>query len=138
MAQNSARTARKRGPGRPFPPGVSGNEGGRPKGFGEYIREQTKGGKEIVDLVLAAMRNKRLGIKLQLQAAEFLTDRGWGRPVQQTALTGEMVCTFAAGQAEDVRAVLAERIGAECVDEAMEQIGERWQARALALDAVGK
>ena len=35
IAENSEETAkqvRRRGPGRPFPPGVSGNSGGRPKG----------------------------------------------------------------------------------------------------------
>jgi hypothetical protein len=31
MAQNSKETAKKRGPGRPFPKGKSGNPGGRPK-----------------------------------------------------------------------------------------------------------
>jgi Family of unknown function (DUF5681) len=31
MAQNSKKAAKKRGPGRPFPKGVSGNPGGRPK-----------------------------------------------------------------------------------------------------------
>ena len=40
MADNSQETAKRvrrgRGPGRPFPPGVSGNAGGRPKGIPNF------------------------------------------------------------------------------------------------------
>ena len=35
-----------------FPKGASGNPGGRPKGIAAYVREQTKEGTELVDLML--------------------------------------------------------------------------------------
>lgn len=36
VAENSDLTASRRGPGKPFPKGVSGNPGGRPKGVGKW------------------------------------------------------------------------------------------------------
>ena len=38
MAESSMRTPKKRGPGRPFQPGQSGNLGGRPKGIAERVQ----------------------------------------------------------------------------------------------------
>jgi uncharacterized protein DUF5681 len=34
--ETAKRVSRGRGPGRPFPPGVSGNAGGRPKGIRNF------------------------------------------------------------------------------------------------------
>lgn len=39
MAENNAKAAKPRGPGRPFQPGQSGNPGGRPK-LREHVRER--------------------------------------------------------------------------------------------------
>ncbi|MCL0055420.1 hypothetical protein M1N56_06075 [Dehalococcoidia bacterium] len=78
--------------GKPFAPGVSGNPGGRPKSLASYIRETTDGGREMVDLMVAVMRGEAVGgkkprIRDQMDAAGWLMDRGFGRPVAQIDAT---------------------------------------------------
>lgn len=80
MAQNSEIPAikRRRGPGRPFPRGVSGNPGGRPRAALDVqalAREHTT--KALTTLVKALdVEDERL----RVSAAVHLLDRGWGRP----------------------------------------------------------
>jgi hypothetical protein len=74
-------------PGRPFQPGQSGNPLGRPRGFGSLIREQTKDGAELVDAVFKTLRGKT-NLKTRQWAIEWLADRGWGKAVQSTEITG--------------------------------------------------
>ena len=67
--------------------GASPNPGGRAKGFASYIRERTNDGQELVDFVLSVMRGAEIdaekpGLKVRMQAAQWLSDRGFGRPVQ--------------------------------------------------------
>jgi hypothetical protein len=82
---------------RPFPRGVSGNPSGRPKSFARYIRNSTRSGKELVDFMLAVLREEaeqtvlvkadgdfvpvrvKPSVKDRLEAARWLADRGWGR-----------------------------------------------------------
>lgn len=79
---------------RAFPKGVSGNPGGRPKGFAASIRRKTRDGEELISLALKVLRGKlsvtgqdREGnamkveptIKERLEAMKWLADRGWGR-----------------------------------------------------------
>src|SRR5262245_3983978 len=86
--QNSTRSARKV-PGCLFPKGQSGNPGGRPKGYSLYIRQQTRDGKELVDYALAVLRGEHGDdVKLRLDAATWLADRGFGRPIQTTEVSG--------------------------------------------------
>jgi hypothetical protein len=66
--------------------GVSGNPGGRPASFAEYIREQTDDGTELVRFALAVLRNTRAPLRLRLEAASWLSDRGWGKPRQNAEL----------------------------------------------------
>ena len=64
-----------------FLPGTVPNPGGRPKGFGAYIREQTDGGRELVDFALALVRGKKKAPwRQRLEAFLWLSDHGWGRP----------------------------------------------------------
>jgi hypothetical protein len=86
MAENSTDTA-PRTVGRPFPKGVSGNPGGRPKGLVRRIREETKDGEELVDFMLGVFRAEGESTKTRVEAASWLADRGFGRP-QQTTLVG--------------------------------------------------
>ena len=55
-AENSTKTL----VGRPFPKGVSGNPGGRPRGLAAYVRESTGNGHEMVDLMTSIMRGETI------------------------------------------------------------------------------
>jgi len=84
MATNSTVSAKKRGPGRPFKKGQSGNPSGRPKNeIGEYIRSQDGVAQEIADFLLGIMRDKNASEGARIAAAKELSDRGWGKPTQQ-------------------------------------------------------
>ena len=68
-----------------FPAGQSGNPGGRPPGaagLAAQIREQTNNGQEILNLMLEVMRDTIRSIDRRLEAATWLTDRGFGKPAQ--------------------------------------------------------
>ena len=74
--------------GRPFPKGVSGNPGGRPRGIAVYVRENTDGGEEIVELMVSVMRGDVIGgqvprIRDRMDAATWLADRAFGKAVAQ-------------------------------------------------------
>ena len=74
--------------GRPFPKGVSGNPGGRPRGLAAYVRENTDGGAEIVELMVSVMRGDVIGgqvprIRDRIDAATWLADRAFGKAVAQ-------------------------------------------------------
>jgi len=73
-----------------FKPGQSGNPSGRPKSFGNAIREKTQDGKELVDLMVRVMRGEEPGSRLsdRMAAASWLSDRGWGKPTQVAELSG--------------------------------------------------
>jgi hypothetical protein len=84
-----AELSAKRAVGRPFPKGVSANPGGRAKGFASLIREQTNEGADLVDFAIRVLQGK-LSAKLpqRLQALEWLADRGWGKAIQSTEISG--------------------------------------------------
>jgi hypothetical protein len=80
--QNSLETAPARPVGRPFEKGQSGNPGGRPKGLAKRIRAETRDGEELVEVMLGVLRDASAARKDRMQAATWLADRGFGKPVQ--------------------------------------------------------
>lgn len=96
MAQDSTGTRKRRGPGRPFPKGVSGNPGGRPAGFTALVRNATKDGQELVEFAVKVFRGEtfgrvkigkrwvtiRPGLDMRMDAMRWLADRGFGKPPQ--------------------------------------------------------
>src|SRR5262245_25079110 len=74
--------------GRPWPPGVSGNPGGRPKGLAALVRQETAEGEELVRFMLRVMRNRRQSMRVRMEAVAWLADRGFGKPMQQVEMSG--------------------------------------------------
>ena len=64
-----------------FLPGHSGNPGGRPVSFHNYIQERTADGSELADFVLSVFRGENgASTKERMDAATWLADRGFGKP----------------------------------------------------------
>ncbi len=84
-----------------FKPGVSGNPGGRTKGIERLVRETV--GDDMVAIIKAqiaiAQGKKPEGLAIELppikaadmtKAAEWIGDRGWGKPRQTVNSTGDL------------------------------------------------
>jgi hypothetical protein len=81
LAESSDTSARgRRGPGRPFAKGVSGNPGGRPKEavhVKELAREYTV---QAVTTLAEIMCDPEAPAAARARSAEALLNRGWGTP----------------------------------------------------------
>jgi Family of unknown function (DUF5681) len=107
--QNRQITGQRDTTGR-FVKGQSGNPGGRPRGLVKKIREETEDGEDLADFLLRVFRGEVDGVKLKdrIEAATWLADRGFGRPVQAmnietfeidlTRLTDEQLERIARGE----------------------------------------
>ena len=87
FAQISKRTAKpKRKPrGKPFPKGVSGNPGGRPKQAHEIAALAREFSEEAILKLAELMRGKGVPANTVIAAINSLLERGIGKPVQPTA-----------------------------------------------------
>lgn len=65
---------------KPWPKGVSGNPGGRPKGIAAKAREHTE---RALEVLTEGMESE--DEKVRLTAAKEILDRGWGKPLTMTA-----------------------------------------------------
>jgi hypothetical protein len=75
------------GKGRPFPKGVSGNPGGRPKVLGdvqELAREQSP---QAINTLSKIMNDEKTPPAARVAAANALLDRGYGKPTQPISKT---------------------------------------------------
>ena len=71
-----------------FKKGQSGNPGGRPKEdpeLKELARAKTK---EAIQVLASIMKSKKAPAAARVSAACALLDRGYGKPVQMTELSG--------------------------------------------------
>lgn len=88
MAENSTKTRKKRrGPGRPFAKGESGNPGGRPAIPVDVI-EAARARTALAIETLAAICEHGEDEKARIAAAVALLDRAWGKPTERTEISG--------------------------------------------------
>ena len=129
----------------PWQPGQSGNPSGRrDKGLVAYIKDQTLNGTELVDFVLSVLRDRNESTRHRLQAAEWLADRGFGRPALSVEPTAPQDAVSAARERlmalpPGERAALL-RQAADALERADQEAGggvEGGEARVLPASAEG-
>jgi hypothetical protein len=69
--------------GKPFPKGVSGNPGGRPKETPEMKQMKEVARKrsiEAIEIAVEIMNDEKAKATDRLKAVDIILDRAWGRP----------------------------------------------------------
>ena len=97
--------------GRGFTPGQSGNPGGRPKGLARRVRELVgDNGEAIAAFMFELMSDDSARNADRIEAAKWLGDRGFGRPIQGVDLSVNQVTLedlFRGMATEDLDAMIA-------------------------------
>lgn len=75
------------GKGRPFPKGISGNPGGRPKVLGEVQELARQKSPKAINTLSNIMHDEKAPPAARVAAANALLDRGYGKPTQQISQT---------------------------------------------------
>src|ERR1044072_833408 len=75
------------GKGRPFPKGVSGNPGGRPKVLGDVQELARQKSPEAITTLANIMHDEKAPPAARVAAANALLDRGYGKPTQPISQT---------------------------------------------------
>jgi len=75
------------GKGRPFPKGVSGNPGGRPKVLGDVQELARQKSPEAINTLSTIMNDDKAPPAARVAAANALLDRGYGKPTQPISQT---------------------------------------------------
>ena len=79
-----------------FLPGHPSASSGRPKSLATKIMELTDNGNEILQLMMMIMRGQlpEASLKDRMEAAKFLTDRGFGRALETVEVSGTLENKF--------------------------------------------
>ena len=78
IAENSVKTA----VGKPFPPGVSGNPGGRPKEKPEVKEMLRAATEDAARLLVDTINDETARLELRIKCCEIVLDRVYGKPRQ--------------------------------------------------------
>ena len=70
-------------------PGQSGNPGGRAPGLEKLVRAKTHDGLDTVSFFVGVANNRKMKMEHRIEAHKWLADRGFGRAMQPTELTGK-------------------------------------------------
>ena len=75
------------GKGKPFPKGVSGNPGGRPKVLGDVQELARQKSPQAINTLSNIMHDEKAPPAARVAAANALLDRGYGKPAQPISQT---------------------------------------------------
>ena len=87
FTDNTQEQPKMPGKGRPFPKGVSGNPGGRPKVLGDVQELARQKSPEAITTLANIMHDEKAPSAARVAAANALLDRGYGKPTQPISQT---------------------------------------------------
>jgi hypothetical protein len=98
MPENTPTDGPARSAGGKWLPGQSPNPGGRPKGVEEVQRLAREHTPAAIKALITITGNAKAPPAARVSAATALLDRGWGKPMQPTEHSGEMIQRVISGE----------------------------------------